>query len=309
MCASIPHFLEAMRAVGVRHVVNLDGLIGRDLEDNLRRYDRAHPRSFSTFMQLDWSALKSRNPGAALADQVRQGAQLGAVGLKIWKHLGLELRRRDGSLLMPDDEILAPVWETAAELELPVCIHVADPMAFFDPMDLANERLEELSIHPDWWFGDRRRHPSHQELIDRLDALLTANPSTRFMAAHLASCAEDLDEVDRLLTQHPHLFVDTGARLAEIGRQPRRFAQLVAAHPRQVVFGLDHYPTTADDYRRYFRFFETLDEHFPYWAAGERPTQGRWRISGCGLTDPLLMGIYSNNARTFLGSRVVERLG
>jgi predicted TIM-barrel fold metal-dependent hydrolase len=308
MCPSVPALLETMRSVGVHHVVNLDGIVSRDLEDNLRRYDHAHPESFSTFMQLDWSALASRNPSRDLANQVRQGAQLGAVGIKIWKDVGLEVKRADGQRLMVDDEILTPVWETAAELDLPVCVHVADPMAFFDPIDLANERLEELTVHPEWWFGDRARYPEHRELIDRLDVLVGTNPSTKFMAAHLASCAEDLNQVDRLLSSHSNLYVDIGSRLAEIGRQPRRFAELVAAHPRRVVFGIDRYPANSDHYCSYFRFLETLDEHFPYWSAGELPTQGRWRVSGCGLPGELLRGLYAENARSFLGVRMAERL-
>ena len=131
MCASATAFLKAARAVGVQHIVNFDGLMGRDLEENLRRYDRVYPAFFSTFMQLDWSALTAKDPGEELAGQVRLAAQLGAVGIKIWKNVGLDLRRADGELLMPDDAILTPIWETAAELDLPVCIHVADPMAFF----------------------------------------------------------------------------------------------------------------------------------------------------------------------------------
>ena len=55
---------------------------------------------------------------------------------------------------MPDDDRLSDVWDAAGELGLPILIHVADPVAFFEPVDGNNERLEELLEHPDWSFSD-----------------------------------------------------------------------------------------------------------------------------------------------------------
>jgi hypothetical protein len=76
----------------------------------------------------------------------------GACGIKFWKDLGLTLRVAGDELLRVDDERLAPLFEKAAELNVPVMFHIADPDAFFLPIDRFNERYEELSAHPDWSF-------------------------------------------------------------------------------------------------------------------------------------------------------------
>jgi hypothetical protein len=53
-------------------------------------------------------------------------------------------------------------------------------------------------------------------------------------------------------------------------------------------------------YPHYFRFFETDDEYFEY-SPGKVPGQGRWRISGIALPDPILKKVYSENAARLLG--------
>src|SRR4051812_39627942 len=140
--------LGLMDAWRVEAIVNLDGRWGDELAANLDRYDRAHPGRFATFCHVDWSAEP-----AAMAASLRASAAAGAKGLKVWKDLGLGVRDARGALVLPDDPRLAPVWETAGELGLPVLIHTADPVAFWQPLDERNERLEELTAHPEWWFG------------------------------------------------------------------------------------------------------------------------------------------------------------
>ncbi len=60
------------------------------------------------------------------------------------------------NLLRIDDERFAPIFEECGRIGLPVMFHTADPSAFFDPLDPANERFEELSAHPDWSFASSR---------------------------------------------------------------------------------------------------------------------------------------------------------
>ena len=65
------------------------------------------------------------------------------------------------------------------ELRLPVLIHVADPVAFFDPLDAANERWEELQAHPDWQFtqpAQHLRHPDFPSIVEALARLASLLP-------------------------------------------------------------------------------------------------------------------------------------
>jgi predicted TIM-barrel fold metal-dependent hydrolase len=301
MTPSVADLVEVMDQRRVRHIVNLDGRWGDELEANLNRYDRADPQRFSTFCHLDWSAFLDDNPTQALIASLQRSKQAGAKGLKVWKDLGLHVRDQRGELVMPDDARLLPVWEAVGELGMPVCIHVADPVAFFQPLDERNERLDELGEMPEWWFGDTDRYPGFLQLMDSLEHLVAATPGTHFMGAHVGCYAEDLGWVDRMLSSYPQFAVDIGGRLGEIGRQPRRFRQLVLDHPDQVIFGTDCFPVDSATYALHYRFLESADEYFPYWAWKGIAPQGRWHISGADLEPSVLQKLYAGNAQTFLG--------
>lgn len=301
-CPDVAELIDVMAGCNVAHIVNLDGRWGAELSDNLERYDEAHPDRFSTFCHIDWSALDEPNESRAtnvMLTQLRDSARAGAKGLKVWKNLGLGIRDYRGHLVQPDDHRIAPVFELAGALGLPILIHVADPIAFFDPIDEHNERLEELTAHPDWWFGGPGL-PSFDALIESLETVISANPDTTFIGAHVGCAAEDLSRVSRMLDEYPHYNVDLGARMAELGRQPRAAANLIAEHPHQVLFGTDQFPVEAPEYHRWFRFLETEDECFGYAPEGETPPSGRWDVSALALPETLLPALYGNNARRIL---------
>ncbi|WGW12252.1 amidohydrolase family protein [Saxibacter everestensis] len=301
MIDDVPALVATMDECGIETTVNLDGLWGEEVTANVERYDRAYPGRFLTFCQLEWAELGAADGVDRLRKSLEDSTRRGARGLKVWKTLGLMARDAGGELIIPDDERVIQVIAHAGELGLPVLIHTADPIAFFDPVDRHNERIEELTGAPDWWFGDRDKYPTFDALLDAHAALVLACPETAFIGAHVGCAAEDLDRVERLLSAAPNYTVDTAGRMAELGRQPRRFGQLVAAYPGQILFGTDIYPASKDQYRLHFRFFETADEGFSYDPGSEIPGQGRWDVSALDLPPDLLESVYHLNARRILG--------
>ena len=213
----------------------------------------------------------------------------------------MQYRDGAGALISPDDERVVTLLTRAGELGLPILIHTADPIAFFQPLDPDNERLDELRGARDWWYGDRDRYPTFDTLLDAHAALVQACPGTLFIAAHVGCAAEDLDRVERLMAAAPNYHVDIAGRLAELGRQPRRFARLVADWPDRVLFGTDIYPATDEQYRLHYRFLESADESFEYAPGEPIPPQGRWAVSAVDLDPALLPALYRENARRVLG--------
>jgi predicted TIM-barrel fold metal-dependent hydrolase len=296
--------LRSLDACNVAAIVNLDGRWGDDLEANLDRYDRSHPGRFATFCHLDWRETSSVGWPARLVASMGRAAAAGAKGLKVWKDLGLHVRDERGQLILPDDPRLSDVWDAAGELGLPIAIHTADPIAFFEPVDATNERVEELVEHPDWSFADRDRFPTFDRLLDGLEAVVGSHPRTTFIGVHFGNAAEELARVERMLADNANYHVDVAARIAELGRQPRATRRLIERYPDRVLFGTDAFPPDADVYAISFRFLETLDEAFDY-APDETPPQGRWTISGLGLPEGVLQRVYAGNARRLIPSLAV----
>jgi predicted TIM-barrel fold metal-dependent hydrolase len=291
--------LELMDACNLSAVVNLDGRWGEELEANLDRYDRAHPGRFATCCHVDWpAAVASGDIGRTVADSLRASVGAGAKGIKVWKDLGLHVRDDRGELVLPDDGRLAPLWETAAELGVPVFIHTADPVAFFDPIDERNERLEQLLAHPEWSFADPA-FPRFVRLIEALEDLVAVNPDTTFVGLHFGGYAEDPTFVGRMLDAYPNYLVDIAARVAELGRQPRAVREVILAHPDRVLFGIDEFPPARENYAIYLRFLETADEHFAH-SNEDVPLMGRWAVSGLDLPDDVLREVEGGNARRLI---------
>ena len=151
----VAELLAVLDEAEVRVYVDLDGGWGEDiLHHRLDKFKAAAPERFYIFGGVNWAAWSERGDrfGEWAAARLRAQTVRGAQGLKIWKPLGLHVRDQHNQLVAVDDPRLDPLWATAGELDLPVMIHVADPVAFFWPLDHTNERWEELHAHPDWQF-------------------------------------------------------------------------------------------------------------------------------------------------------------
>jgi predicted TIM-barrel fold metal-dependent hydrolase len=142
----------------------------------------------------------------------------------MFKELGLRHKDAQGQLIPVDDARLDSLWAKAGELGVPVLIHTADPVAFFQPLDEENERWDELLLHPDWYFGGPE-FPDHDTLLAQRNRVLERHPSTIFIGAHLGNYPEDLAYVDGCLDRYPNFFVDTTARIGEIAIQRTRYGR------------------------------------------------------------------------------------
>ena len=193
---------------------------------------------------------------------------------------------------------------------MPVWIHVSDPEAFFLPTDRFNERYEELSNHPDWSFHGKD-YPSNAEIMEARNRVFARHPNTKFLVLHVGNDAENLGYVSECLDRFPNTSVEMGARVGELGRQPRASRRFFDKYQDRVLFGTDAVPPPFGNetpqqifgdalYEIYYRFLETEDEYFDY-APAPVPPQGRWRIYGIGLPEPILEKVYRGNAVRLLG--------
>ena len=306
--------VKTMDAVNLHTMVNLTGGTGDDLAGAIAGFDQAFPRRFVSMTEPSWTRAGETGYAAWQADEIGRAKAAGAVGVKVLKTLGLYLRDggASGKLVRVDDARFDPMWETCGRLGLPVAIHVGDPEAFFLPIDRFNERYEELNAHPDWSFHGKD-FPAFKEILEARDRVFARHPKTTFVALHVGHWAENLAAVGEMLDKFPNVHVEIGARIGELGRQPRTAARFFDRYQDRILFGTDAIPLGIetpqqvfgeDLYRIYYRFLETEDEYFDY-APAPVPPQGRWRIYGLGLGESILRKVYSQNAERVLGRKLV----
>jgi predicted TIM-barrel fold metal-dependent hydrolase len=308
--ATPEELLAVMDRRGVRTMVNLTGGTGDSLAETIGRLDRAHRGRFVTFTEPSWARASEPGYAAWQAEELARAKKAGARGLKVLKTLGLYLRDGGptGPLVKIDDPRFEPMWDACGTLGLPVAIHISDPEAFFLPTDRFNERYEELANHPDWAFNTPG-FPSHLDLLAACDRVFRRHPKTTFIALHVGHNAENLALVSERLDRAPNMNVEIGARIGELGRQPRTARRFFEKYQDRILFGTDAVPQGTETpqqifgdelYRIYYRFLETEDEYFDY-APAPVPPQGRWRIYGLGLPEAILRKVYHANADRLIG--------
>jgi predicted TIM-barrel fold metal-dependent hydrolase len=299
--------LAVMDRRNIRTMVDLTGGYGEGLREAIAKLQTAHPGRFLVFTEPAWSHASDAGYAKFQADRIEEAHRAGAKGLKVLKTLGLFLREPgNGKLVRIDDVRFDPMWEAVGSLRMPVAIHTSDPEAFFLPIDRFNERWEELHAHPSWSFYGKD-FPSDRELQEARRNVMRRHPRTQFVCLHVAN-AENLAYVSECLDSHPNMHVDIAARIGELGRQPRAARRFFDRYQDRILFGTDASAGTSTPqqtfgdalYQIYYRFLETEDEYFDY-APAPVPPQGRWRIYGLGLSEPILRKVYAGNAARLLG--------
>jgi hypothetical protein len=292
----IHELIDVLDQASVELYVDLDGGWGEEiLAAHIDMFMDKFPERFQVFGGVDWEKwiIHGDSFPEWAASRLRFQAGMGVKGLKIWKNFGLSVRDHMGNLVKVDDPRLDPIWQTAAELKLPVMIHVADPVAFFNPLNETNERWEELCANPSWQFPSPL-FPSFNSILAGLANLIKRNLKTIFIGAHVGCYAENLEWVGALMDECPNFYIDISARIGELGRQPYTSRRFFLKYADRILFGLDFGPD-LDAYRLSYRFLETDDEYFNY-NLSEVPQQGRWYVYGLYLPDNVLQKVYHQNA-------------
>lgn len=285
----VDELIKGMDSINLQVMVNLSGQTGERLKRTVEVMKGRYPKRFVVFANMDYGDLDKPGFGERLAQRLEEDVKNGAQGLKIFKDFGMELHYANGQRVHVDDPAFSPVFEKCADLGIPVLIHVAEPSAFFDPWDKYNERWLELKQFP-----QRARPPSKyppfETLMTERNHLFAMHQRTKFIAAHLGFHGNDLGRLGKLFDEHPNVYVDIAAVLAELGRQPYSAHDFLTKYQDRVLMGKDIYE--VNEYKWYFRCLETRDEYIEYY----RKRHAFWRIYGFGLDDELLKKIYYKNA-------------
>ncbi|MBK8635956.1 MAG: amidohydrolase family protein [Saprospiraceae bacterium] len=285
--------LSEMNAMNMQVVNNLSGRGGAALKsmmDNVKKY--GYEKRVTIFTNIELRSIDDPEWAANTVKQIEFDHANGACGLKIYKSQGMDNKDAAGNRIKITDPRIKPIWDKCAELNMPILIHSADPKQFWEPFDSLNERWLELKTHP-----NRKRDPgpfTWEQIISEQHDLFRQNPKTKFIAAHMAWFPNDLAKLGKLLDEMPNVYVEIGAVISELGRQPRMANKFFEKYQDRVLFGKDSYQ--PGEYPTYFRVLESDDEYFPYY----KRYHAFWKMYGLALPDHILKKVYYKNALSLL---------
>lgn len=300
---NLGELLQKMDSLNMKVMVNLSGRSYREttvrngffdvhdfdyLQKTIQHINSADPKRLVVFTNISFVGFGETGWLKKTLAQLEQDVKAGARGLKLYKELGMEFKDEKDKIIPINDSRLDAVWEKCADLNIPVLIHSADPKSFWLPVDKNNERWLELTKHP-----DRKRttkDPSWEQVIAEQHDLFLKHPRTKFIAAHFGWLANDLQRLGKLLDAAKNVYVEFGAVISDLGRQPRAAKAFFTAYQDRILFGKDSW--VPSEYATYFRVLETDDEYFPYY----KKYHAYWKMYGLGLPDEILKKIYYKNA-------------
>ncbi len=193
--------------------------------------------SVEDFQSPRWSQAAVAQLEAAVAQ--------GAVGVKIWKNIGMALRDPDGRYVMPDDPRLEPVYQYVEAQHLVLLGHQAEPLNCWLPLQRMTVRSdrEYFTEHPQYYMYRHPEMPSHAAILAARDRMLAAHPGLTFEGVHLASLEWDVDEVARFLDRFPRARVDLAARLVHLEYQAShdrdRVRRFLIRYQDRILYGSD----------------------------------------------------------------------
>ena len=297
---NLSKLVSEMDSLNMGYLINLSGsgfgvfsgkqgLMDLNLTKSLENVNENYPDRFGVFLNLDLAKIDNPDFEKNNIIQLENAVNQGVIGLKIYKNLGLTLRDSRNIRVPVDDDRLSHIWETCARLNIPVLIHSGEPKAFFDPIDKFNERWLHAREKPSS-FRPSDRYPSFDQVMYEQYQLFKKHPKTTFINAHFGWYANDLETLSKQLADLTNVYVEFGAVINELGRQPNTAKRFFEDYQDRILFGKDIYK--MDEYYIYFQVLETDDEYIEYY----RKRHGLWRLYGLNLPDEILKKVYFKNA-------------
>jgi hypothetical protein len=298
--SNLKKLVSEMDSLNMAYMINLSGsgiatfagnqtLMDLNLEKSISNVNQNFPERFGVFLNIDFNMIDHEDFHTKTVEIIKDAVSKGAIGLKVYKGLGLSVKDSKGIRVKVDDPRLSPIWNICGELNIPVLIHSGEPSPFFDPIDKYNERWLHARQKPSS-FRPSDKYPSFKTVMDEQYNMFKNHPNTTFINAHMGWMANDLDKLGRHLDSLPNVYTEIGAVIGELGRQPRRARKFFIDYQDRVMFGKDTYNKSEFDV--YFRVLETSDEYFDYY----RKRHGLWKMYGLNLPDEVLKKLYYKNA-------------
>jgi predicted TIM-barrel fold metal-dependent hydrolase len=240
----------------------------------------------------------------------------GAVAVKVHKNIGMELKDKNGQLVMIDNPRLDPILDFMAQNNMPLIGHLGEHKNSWLPLEKMTVKgnRDYARAHPEHHMYLHPERPSYEHYIQVRDNMLAKHPDLIFIGAHLGSLEWSVDELAKRLDKFPNMAVDIAERVSHLQYQALTQRQKVRdffiKYQDRIIYGTDMRSTAQDIvndkitesaalqkhahevWLRHWRFFTTDDKMRVPKVEGE--------FQGLKLPREVVDKIYLKNAEKWL---------
>jgi hypothetical protein len=239
---------------------------------------------------------------AEAIQQIDRNFAEGAVAVKIWKNIGMEIRDGSGNYIMADDEKFEPIYQDIVAHGKTLMAHQAEPNVAWGPPDPADPSWSYYRENPQWYVGDKPGFPSKQTILAARDRVLEKNTKLRVVGVHLGSMERSLDDIARHLDQYPNFAIDTAGRMEYLMLMPReQVRNLLIKYQDRILYGTDlDVLATANVAETLLEWQATYARDWEFLATGDALKIENQQVQGLKLPQPVLEKIFRDNAKRWI---------
>jgi len=234
--------------------------------------------------------------------QIDQDFAHGAVAVKIWKNIGMELKEPSGKYVLADDAKFQPIYEDIAAHGKTLLTHQAEPDLAWGPADPSDPSWSYYQENPQWYVGDKPGFPSKQSILGARDRILEKNPKLRVVGVHLGSMEKSLDSIAQRLDKYPNFAIDTAARMEYLMFTPReQVRNFLIKYQDRVLYGTDlDWLATANTEETLKEWESTYARDWRFLATDEIVAVDGKQVHGLSLPRPVLQKLFHDNAKKWI---------
>ncbi|MDP4681141.1 MAG: amidohydrolase family protein, partial [Cyclobacteriaceae bacterium] len=167
----------------------------------------------------------------------------GALGVKVWKNIGMVERNTAGNLIMLDDPKFDPIFKFIKDKNKVLLSHAGEPKNCWLPIDEMTVKNDQnyFSKNPEFHMYKHPEMPSYQDQITARNNMLAKNSELTFVAVHLASLEWSVDEIGKFLDQYPNASVDLAERISHLQAQSmadrEKVHNFIVKYQNRIVYG------------------------------------------------------------------------
>jgi predicted TIM-barrel fold metal-dependent hydrolase len=232
--------------------------------------------------------------------RLRRSFDDGAIGVKVWKNIGMAIRAKSGAYLLPDDRALLPIYEAIQKADRTLVAHLAEPDGAWLPLDDRNPELPYYSRNSQWHMLGKGAPPKDAILAAR-DRVLARYPGLRVVGCHLGSDEDKLDRLAKRLDTFPNFAVDTAARVRYFARGDRdRARDFLIRYQDRVLYATDFGLRDTSPEAGAKALLARHDRDWEFFSGDAMMDYEGQPTRGLALPDAVLRKIFRENARHWL---------
>ena len=269
-----------------------------------------HPEAVAFAATFSMQGWDDEGWQARVRSELDAAFSAGAVGIKVWKNIGMEYRDRAGKLVMIDDPRFDALFEQVRLRGKVLIGHQGEPHNCWLPLEqmtVSNDR-DYFHEHPQYHMFLHPELPSYEAQMAARDRMLARHPQLHFMGAHLASLEWSFDELAKFLDRYPLAQVDLAARMGQVQYQSNSDRAAVRAffikYQDRLLYGTDlTQDATADSSTLRKEAHERWLSDWRYFTTEETQSVAELAapVPGLGLPRGVIDKLYYRNAERLFG--------